>query len=93
MPYVEAMMTAMWEEGANLSDPAVATAVLESVGLNGAVLITLADHPDVKAELVANTDAAVARGVFGIPTFFVGDEMFFGKERLSQVAEALARLD
>lgn len=93
MPYVEAMMTAMWEEGANLSDPAVASAVLESVGLNGAALIALADDPDVKAELAANTDAAVARGVFGIPTFFVGDEIFFGKERLSQVAEALVRLD
>jgi 2-hydroxychromene-2-carboxylate isomerase len=45
----------------------------------------------VKAELVANTEAAVARGVFGIPTFFVGDEMFFGKDRLEQVEEEAAR--
>jgi 2-hydroxychromene-2-carboxylate isomerase len=44
----------------------------------------------VKAELVANTEAAVARGVFGIPTFFVGDEMFFGKDRLGQVEEEAA---
>jgi 2-hydroxychromene-2-carboxylate isomerase len=52
----------------------------------------MTNDPDVKAELVANTEAAVARGVFGIPTFFVGNEMFFGKERLAQVADALVRL-
>ena len=48
-----------------------------------------AEQDDVKAELVSNTERAVARGAFGIPTFFVGDDMFFGKERLPQVAEAL----
>jgi 2-hydroxychromene-2-carboxylate isomerase len=91
-PYVETMMAAMWEDGANLSDSAVAVSALNAAGLDGAKLIAMADDPSVKAELAANTDAAVARGVFGIPTFFVGDEMFFGKERLAQVAEALARL-
>jgi 2-hydroxychromene-2-carboxylate isomerase len=90
MAYVEAMMAALWEEGVNLADPARAVEALDGAGLNGAELIALAGDPDVKAELVANTDAAVARGVFGIPTFFVGDEMFFGKERLGQVATALA---
>jgi 2-hydroxychromene-2-carboxylate isomerase len=45
----------------------------------------------VKAKLAANTDAAVARGTFGVPTFYVGDEMFFGKDRLAQLEEELAR--
>jgi 2-hydroxychromene-2-carboxylate isomerase len=88
--YIEVMMTALWEEGLNLADPALAIAALDAAGLKGAELIGLAADPEVKAELVANTDAAVARGVFGIPTFFVEDEMFFGKERLGQVAVALA---
>ena len=56
-----------------------------------AALLALADSDDVKAEVVDNTERAVARGAFGIPTFFVGEEMFFGKERLPQVAEALAQ--
>jgi 2-hydroxychromene-2-carboxylate isomerase len=63
---------------------------LHAAGLDGASLLALADHLDVKAELVANTESAVARGTFGIPTFFVGEEIFFGKERLAQVAAALA---
>lgn len=51
----------------------------------------LTQDPDVEAQLGANTEAAVRRGVFGIPTFFVGDEMFFGKDRLVQLEELLAR--
>ena len=56
----------------------------------GPALLARAQEPGIKARLVANTEAAVARGVFGIPTFFVGTEMFFGKDRLAQVEEALA---
>ncbi|MEQ1549596.1 MAG: DsbA family protein, partial [Chakrabartia sp.] len=62
---------------------------LNRSGLDGQRLVELSASPEVKAELVANTEAAVARGVFGIPTFFVGDEMFFGKERISQILELL----
>jgi 2-hydroxychromene-2-carboxylate isomerase len=91
-PYVDAVMAALWEEGINLGDPALVVATLDAAGLNGAELIAMTNDPEVKAELVANTEAAVARGVFGIPTFFAGNEMFFGKERLSQVADALVRL-
>lgn len=87
--YVEAMMTAMWERGERLDDPAVCIAALDAAGLDGAALIAAADDPDVKAELVDNTDRAVARGAFGIPTFFVGDEMFWGKERLAQLGATL----
>ncbi|KRA61453.1 disulfide bond formation protein DsbA [Caulobacter sp. Root655] len=87
-PYLDAMLRGMWEEGLKLDDPAVFTAALDAAGLDGAALLAATGDPEVKAQLMANTEAAVARGVFGIPTFFVGDEMFFGKERLGQV-EAL----
>ena len=91
-PYLEAMFTAMWEDGKNLADAEIVIATLDAAGLDGAALVAAAGDPDVKAELAANTEHAVARGVFGIPTFFVGEEMFFGKERLGQVEAALARL-
>ncbi len=89
-PAVEAMMAAMWEDERNLSDRAEIAAVLNEVGLDGAALVAASDDPDVKAELVSNTERAVARGAFGIPTLFAGDEMFFGKERLAQLAAALS---
>jgi 2-hydroxychromene-2-carboxylate isomerase len=90
MPALDALMAGMWEDGLNMADPTVAIAALDKAGLDGARLIALADDPDVKAELAKNTEDAVTRGAFGIPTFFVGDEMFFGKERLAQVELALA---
>jgi 2-hydroxychromene-2-carboxylate isomerase len=90
MPYVEAIMAAMWEDGANTGDPAVVVRVLEKAGLDSTALLAKADNLEVKAELVANTENAAARGAFGVPTFFVDGEMFWGKERLAQVAEALA---
>jgi 2-hydroxychromene-2-carboxylate isomerase len=88
--YVDAVLKAMWEEGQKMDDPAVVAAVLSAAGLKAKALLDAAQDPDVKAELAANTSAAAARGAFGIPTFFVGDEMFFGKERLGQVEEELS---
>jgi 2-hydroxychromene-2-carboxylate isomerase len=88
--YLEAVLTAMWEDGLKMDDPAVFVAALDAAGLDGDALLAATQTPAVKAELAANTEAAVARGVFGIPTFFVGDEMFFGKERLGQIEELLA---
>ena len=88
-PYVAAVEAAMWENGEKMDDPAVVQRVLDSAGLDGAALIAATQDPEVKAALMTNTEAAVARGVFGIPTFFVGEEMFFGKDRLDQVEEAL----
>lgn len=90
MPYVEAIMTAMWEDGANTGDADVVKDVLCQAGLDSAALLAKAEDPAVKAELMANTEQAAERGAFGVPTFFVGGEMFWGKERLAQVAEALA---
>lgn len=86
--YLEVVQAAMWEAGEKMDDPEVVRVVLEAGGLDAAALLAATQDPEVKAELVANTEAAVARGVFGIPTFFVGDEMFFGKDRLGQVEEA-----
>ena len=90
MPYVEAIMTAMWEDGANTGDQSIVKELLDSAGLDSTALLAKAEEPDVKAELAANTEQAAARGAFGVPTFFVGGEMFWGKERLGQLADALA---
>lgn len=87
-PYVDAVLPAMWEDGLKMDDPEVVAGVLEKAGLQH--LLPRTQEPEVKARLITNTEAAVERGVFGIPTFFVGDEIFFGKERLGQVEEALA---
>ena len=87
-PYLEVVQAAMWERGLKMDDPEVVGRTLVDGGLDGAAILEATQDPAVKAELVANTEAAVARGVFGIPTFFVGDEMFFGKDRLGQVEEA-----
>ena len=89
--YLDAMLKGMWEEGRKLDDPEVFVATADAAGLDGAALLAATGDPEVKAQLMANTEAAVARGVFGIPTFFVGSEMFFGKERLGQVEAELAK--
>ena len=85
------MLKGMWEDGLKLDDPEVFVAAADATGLDGAALLAATAEAEVKAELVANAEAAVARGVFGIPTFFVGDEMFFGKDRLGQVEAELSR--
>ena len=89
--YVPVVLSAMWETGRKMDDPQVVEQVLTAAGLDGTGLLAATQDPDVKAELVANTEAAAARGAFGIPTFFVGEEMFFGKERLGQVEAELAK--
>ena len=90
-PYVEAVFAAMWEDGRKMGDPAVVARILAAAGLPTERLVALTQDPAVKARLTANTAAAVERGVFGSPTFFVGDEMFFGKDRLGDVeAQILA---
>ncbi len=89
MPYVDAIMAAMWENGRNTGDPETVSAILNDAGIDSAALFEAASREDVKAELIANTEASAKRGTFGVPTFFVGGEMFWGKERLGQVAIAL----
>jgi 2-hydroxychromene-2-carboxylate isomerase len=88
--YVEPVLAAMWEQGLKMDDPAVVAEVLTAAGLDAQGLLAATQDPAVKGELMAATEAAAARGAFGIPTFFVGEEMFFGKDRLGQVEEALS---
>jgi 2-hydroxychromene-2-carboxylate isomerase len=88
-PYVEAVYRAMWVDGLKMDDPAVIEAALTAAHLPAAALITAMGDPDVKQTLIANTEAAVAAGVFGSPSFLVGDELFFGKDRLRDVEEEL----
>jgi 2-hydroxychromene-2-carboxylate isomerase len=88
--YVEAGLVCMWEQGLKMDDPEVYVAAMRAAGFDGEALLASTADPDVKAKLVANTAAAVERGCFGVPTFFIGDEMFFGKERLQQIEDELA---
>ena len=85
--YVEAAFHHMWREPKKMDDPEVALAAFTGSGLDAAKLFARAQEPEVKAKLIANTQSAVERGAFGSPTFFVGDEMFFGKEQLRDVEE------
>jgi 2-hydroxychromene-2-carboxylate isomerase len=89
-PYVEAAFHYMWVEPKKMDDLEVAAKALGAAGLDGAKLLTRAQEPEVKAKLIGNTQAAVERGVFGSPTFFVGKEMFFGKEQLREVEELIS---
>ena len=88
--YVETVYRAMWEAPCNMGDPAVLSQVLQRAGFDVEALLALVNDAEVKARLVANTEEAVARGVFGAPTMFVGEQMFFGQDRLDFVREALA---
>jgi 2-hydroxychromene-2-carboxylate isomerase len=89
--YIDCVFDAMWGEPKKMDDPAVIRATLVACGLDADALIALTQDPTVKAELAANTEASVQRGAFGSPTFFVGDEMYFGKDRLQEVEEALGK--
>jgi 2-hydroxychromene-2-carboxylate isomerase len=87
--YVDAVFRHMWAEPKKMDDPAVARPALDESGLDGAKLIAMTQEPAVKDRLLANTQRSVERGAFGSPTFFVGDEIFFGKDRLRDVEEEI----
>jgi 2-hydroxychromene-2-carboxylate isomerase len=87
--YVDEVYRHMWERQQKMDEPDVMRAALESSGLPVEALLAAMDDPEVKQQLIANTDDAVARGVFGSPSFFVGDELYFGKDRLREVEEAI----
>ena len=88
--YLRGVFKAMWVEPQNLNDPALVAGALAAAGFDPAEVMGWANDAEVKAALRANTEEAVARGVFGAPTMFVGGEMFFGQDRLDFVREALA---
>jgi 2-hydroxychromene-2-carboxylate isomerase len=87
--YVEAAFHHMWVEPKKMDDPEIAAAALAASGLDAKKLLARTQDAEVKAKLIENTQSAVERGAFGAPTFFVGNEMFFGKEQLREVEEML----
>ena len=89
--YVGEMFRHMWAEPKKMDDPEVVRSALEESGFNAASLLARAQEPEVKDQLLQNTQASVARGTFGAPTFFVGDEIFFGKDRLRDVEDEIVR--
>jgi 2-hydroxychromene-2-carboxylate isomerase len=89
--YLDAVFTGIWQHARNLGDPAELAAVLAPAGWSADAFAALVNDPAVKAGLIASTDEAVSRGVFGAPSFFVGDEMHFGQDRLEFVRAALMR--
>jgi len=90
--YVDEMFRHMWAEPKQLDDPDVLRAALEDSGLDAERLLALVQSREIKDELLANTERSVARGTFGAPTFFVGDDIFFGKDRLRDVEERILAL-
>jgi 2-hydroxychromene-2-carboxylate isomerase len=88
-----AVYPAFWAHGLNLGDRAVLAGVLAGAGLDAEALIGAASDPEVKAELKATTEHAVARGAFGAPTFLVGDQLFFGSDHLRFAERALMESD
>lgn len=87
--YTDAVYDAIWKDSKNMGDADVVVAALTESGLDASAIMALSQDPEVKAELIANTEAAVARGIFGTPTFFMGEEMYFGQDRLDFVEAAL----
>jgi 2-hydroxychromene-2-carboxylate isomerase len=90
--YVDVVYAAMWEDGKNMDDPAVIAATLTAGGLDAEKIFALSQDPEVKNVLLQNTQAAHDRGAFGSPSFLVGKELWFGKDRLRDVEEEVARI-
>jgi len=88
-PYVDAMFKAMWVDQKNMNDMPTAAGVLKAAGFDPQAFMATAESQDAKDRLKATTEEAVARGVFGAPTTFVGDHMYFGQDRLDFVEQAL----
>jgi 2-hydroxychromene-2-carboxylate isomerase len=89
--YVDEVFKAMWAEPKKMDDPEVVRAALKQSGFDADSLLALTQDPEVKDRLLQNTQESVARGTFGSPTFFVGKEIFFGKDRLRDVEEEIFR--
>jgi 2-hydroxychromene-2-carboxylate isomerase len=91
MLYVDAMFRNMWAEPKKMDDPEVFRASLDEAGLDADLLLRRVQDDDVKARLLQNTQRAVERGVFGSPSFFVGEELFFGKDQLRDVEDEIVQ--
>ena len=89
--FVNAVMRATWAEDRNVADPGVLAALAERCGLDGRALLAAADSEDVRAEYRANTERALAAGVFGSPFYLFAGELFWGQDRLEMLEEAIVR--
>ena len=89
--YIDEVLKHMWEEPKKMDDPEVIKEAFTESGFDADRLMNQMQDPDIKAQLIENTENAVKRGTFGIPTFFVEDDIYFGKDTLWQVEEALAK--
>jgi 2-hydroxychromene-2-carboxylate isomerase len=87
--YVDEMYRHMWAEPKKMDDPEVFRAALREGGFETDRLLELIAGKEVKDQLLENTNRSVERGTFGSPTFYVGDEIFFGKDRLRDVEEMI----
>ncbi|MGB3378068.1 MAG: 2-hydroxychromene-2-carboxylate isomerase [Allopontixanthobacter sediminis] len=90
LEFIDFLLPQVWEQGADVTDPDAVTALLAASPFDPQDLLEKIQSPDVKQRLADSTAEAVERGAFGVPTFFVGGEMYFGKDRLAQIKEALA---
>lgn len=88
-----ALYRASWSEAKTLANSSDVLATIKSASIDTTLIAKRIDTPDIAAKLAANTDEAAARGVFGSPTMFVGDKLFFGNDRLDFVQEELTRLE
>ncbi|MCF8467736.1 MAG: 2-hydroxychromene-2-carboxylate isomerase [Sneathiella sp.] len=89
--YVDAMFNAMWEDKLKMDDPEVIIGALDRAGLKGKHILKRTQEQAIKDKLIANTNKSVERGCFGAPMFFVGNEMFFGKDRLEAVEREIVK--
>jgi 2-hydroxychromene-2-carboxylate isomerase len=88
--YMAAVFNATWAEQKNMGDLSIVSETLADAGLEPNAIFALSNDPNVKAKLISNTENAVARGVFGAPSFFVGDRLYFGQDRLAFIQHALS---
>ena len=87
--YMDAIYRAIWVEALNMNDPGVVSEVLSRAGFDPAAVLAMANEQATKDKLNSVTMTAVERGVFGAPTFFIGDHMYWGQDRIEQVIQAL----
>ena len=88
--YIDAIFNGIGVEQKNMGDLTCVTQTLQQAGLNAEDIIAGTQLPEVKSQLIENTEAAVKRGLFGVPTFFVDNQMYFGQDRLNFVEIAVA---
>ena len=89
--YYRAGIKAIWEDNQNISQPEILASVMDAAGLDGKALVEATGDPEIKQGLMDATADCVARGVFGLPAMFVGDDLYFGKDRVWQIEQRLKR--